>query len=323
MVVSVYAVIACYLHAVKGITAIGMFCLIKEDDIMGMGIGSIGSEQVKTLMTTSNTSDKSKKSNKTSSGITGLFSFSPKKKTTKKKKLSYNFKKISNQIMSSKTSTNAGKALTKARTTYIMLLIQQRSSDYDEEELKSALEHAEEMVRVAKKRKKHMEQEERIIQGSEPTFYEEIEETEESSDLDSMESGKYDGELSAEEMQEIARELEEMTRESIEDSLMELADDLLSVSYGNMSDEEIEELKKKHRAEELRDIMEADMKYLKALFDRLQKEKQQSASARSSSGSASEAESPVSLEIAGVDVAVQAEAAPVEVAEGGTVDVSV
>lgn len=284
---------------------------------MGMGIGAVGSDQVKTLVT----SNASNKSNKASSGITGLFKFSSKKNTTKKKRLFYNFKKISTQIMASKTSTNAGKALTKARTTYIMLLIQQRSSEYDEGELKSALEHAEEIVRVAKKRKKHMEQEERITQVSESAFTEELEESEESSYLDSMKDGEYDGELSAEEMQELAREIEEMTRESMEESLMELADDLLSATYRDMSDEEIEELKRRHRAEELRDIMEADMKYLKALFERLQKEKQQSASIRSNP--VSESASPVSLELAGVEVPVQAEAAPVEAAEGAAVDVSV
>ncbi|MCH5255709.1 MAG: hypothetical protein J1D87_00390 [Lachnospiraceae bacterium] len=292
---------------------------------MGMGIGSVGSDQVRTSQppVNSNKSNKPNNQNKSSSGIAGLVKYSSKKKNTKKKKLFYNFKKVSTQIMTSKTSTNAGKALTKARTTYIMLLIQQRSSEYSEEELKSALEHAEEMVRIAKKRKKHMEQEERVAQVSEPGFDEALDENEEASSyLESLEEGDYDGELSSEEMQEIAREIEEMTRESMEESLMDLANDLLNVSYSNMSDEEIEELKRKHRQEELRDIMEADMKYLKALFERLQREKQQGSSG-SSSGSNNEAVSPVSLEIAGVDVPVQAEAAPVAEAEGAAVDVSV
>ena len=34
----------------------------------------------------------------------------------------------------------------------------------------------------------------------------------------------------------------------------------------------MKQLKKKHRCEEQRDIMEADMRYLKAMFDRLEKE---------------------------------------------------
>lgn len=254
--------------------------------------------------------------NKTNSTITKMFKFS-KPKAKKKKRLSYNFKKISNQIMMSKTAVNAGKALTKARGNVIMLLMRKRSGEYDDKEIKSALEHAKDMERIAKKRKRHMEEEERLAQGGEPLFEEDY--TENAAVENSDE--EYDGELSAEELQDIVQELKELTQDSLEESLREMADELLSTVHADMSDEEIEELKRKHRAAELKEIMDADMKYLKALFERLQKERQQSANISNA----------VSLEIAGMDIPVPAStgesaAAVVEsgaMAEGAAVDVSV
>lgn len=266
---------------------------------MGMKIGAANSKR---------TSIELKKPDGT---LVGTISIS-KAKPRKKKRLSYNFKKISNQILLSKTSANAGKALNKARGTVIMLTMKQRSSDYDDKELKDALEHAKEMARIAKKRKRHMEEEERAEKGK-CLISEGIEED---SDKDELENAdEAEEELSAEELQELAQEYKELMEESVEESLREMADELISTVHEDMSEEEIEALKKRHRADELRRIMEADMKYLKALFDRLQKEKQQSSSASKA----------VSLEIAGVDVPipVTVEEAPVEVAEGGNVDVSV
>lgn len=82
----------------------------------------------------------------------------------KKKKLGYNFKKVSNRILAAKTSLFAGKAVREARTAVVGLLMKQMSGDYDSGELDSALEHARKMERVAKKRKRHMEEEERARQ---------------------------------------------------------------------------------------------------------------------------------------------------------------
>ena len=75
--------------------------------------------------------------------------------------------------------------------------------------------------------------------------------------------------------------------------------------------EELERLKKKHRADELREIAEADMKYLRALFDKLEKDKQ-----------SSPVNSGVSLELSGEEIPVEVIAEPVMV-EGGTIDFSV
>ena len=54
--------------------------------------------------------------------------------------------------------------------------------------------------------------------------------------------------------------------------------DMLSCARMNLSEEELEELKRKHRAQEERQLTRADLKYLKVLFDRLEQEKKQTTS---------------------------------------------
>ncbi|MDE6201993.1 MAG: hypothetical protein K2G19_00790, partial [Lachnospiraceae bacterium] len=80
----------------------------------------------------------------------------------------------------------------------------------------------------------------------------------------------------------------------------------------------IERLKKKHRSDELREIMEADMKYLRAMFDKLAKEKQENSSGVSSYNY--EAAEAVSLEIGGMEMPVDVSGMPA-MAEGGNLDI--
>ena len=53
---------------------------------------------------------------------------------------------------------------------------------------------------------------------------------------------------------------------------------MLACAPGDMSEEEIEELKRKHRTSEEKQLTRADIRYLKALFDGLEQEKRQLAS---------------------------------------------
>lgn len=284
---------------------------------MGMEIGALLPNQVSAGSTNTKSSTSSKKP-EGAAAIVKSFQVS-KKKTKKKKRLSYNFKRVSNQILMSKNTLSASKALNKARGSYMTLLMKKQGGEYNDKEIKSALEHAREMVRIAKKRKRHMEEEEYAVNNGETQITEGME-MEEPEDENSGE--EQDVELSSDELQEIAQELKEMTKESAEESLKELADELTSTVYTDMSKEEIDELKRKHRQDELKDIMEADMKYLKALFDRLQKEKQQSVSSAVEAFDTSDNSSPVSLELGGVEVPVQVEPSAAELVEGATVDVS-
>ena len=255
------------------------------------------------------------------------------KSTQKKyKKLQYNFKRLSNQIMRTKTSVNAKQLVTKTKFQIADLRMKLISGDYSYEEIHNALVHAEKIARVAKKRMKNLEEEEYIEKTgrrSEPDteeLREKQNEQEEFIDTTGM---------SQEEMEKLAQELQE-EMERIEAELDEvikkserLMDEFVQGSKTQMDPQDLEQLKKKHRAEELRDIMKADMEYLKALFNKLAREKE-SAGNSSSGGSDNSSDSSgginisgISLEIGGVDMPVETSVqAPVEVA-GASVDVTV
>ena len=90
--------------------------------------------------------------------------------------------------------------------------------------------------------------------------------------------------------------------------------------------EDLELMKKKHRADEMRAIVEADMKYLKFMFDKLEKERQSNNNSISSYSSVSydsnsSANDSVSLELGGVDIPVEAAPDAMTIVEGGAVDV--
>ena len=80
------------------------------------------------------------------------------------------------------------------------------------------------------------------------------------------------------------------------------------------TEEDLEKIKKKHRSDELREIMEADMKYLKAMINKLERERQELSTQNFSAPS-------VTLEISGVQMPVQTMEAPVT-PEGEVIDVS-
>lgn len=236
-------------------------------------------------------------------------------KNGKKKRLGYNFKRVSTHIMAAKTPLFAGKAVREARSSVVTLLMKKMSGDYDDREVDSALEHARKMERVAKKRRKHMEEEERAKQTGSCMVEEEVETAEEEEKTENEKQAKENEQR----LDEMAKELKRLMEES-EQALKELAQELTDASYEDMDPKQLENMKRRHRAQELREIMEADLKYLKALFDRLSREKQESMSG--SSWDNSNAPSGVSLEIGGVEVPVETSEAPVS-AEGASVDVSV
>lgn len=79
----------------------------------------------------------------------------------KRKKLPYNFKEISAQLMRTTTSDAASRVCAKARRRIAQLMRQKKNGEYDESEVEAALLHAEQMERVAKKRKRNLQTEER------------------------------------------------------------------------------------------------------------------------------------------------------------------
>lgn len=249
-------------------------------------------------------------------------------KTSKKKykKLQYNFKRLSNQIMRTKTSINAKQLTTKTKFQIADLRMKLISGDYDYVEIHNALTHAEKIARVAKKRLKHLQEEENLEKTNRKgmTDPEEMRTQKEEDDEIIDTTG-----MSQDELEELMKDIQEEL-EKIEDDLEEamksqdLMEEFVQGSNQQMDPNDLEMLKKKHRADELRDIMKADMEYLRALFDKLSREKESGASGlgndSSDSSDSSANTSGVSLQLGGIDIPVENVEAPLEIA-GATVDV--
>ena len=197
-----------------------------------------------------------------------------------KKRLPYNFKQMSKQIMMAKTSDAARPLVTRIQAKLSWLYRKLRSDEYGDSEIAAAIIHAAAMEKIAKRKVRHLEEEEAaengtglgMVPGEEDEIYgkDELEKSLEESEK-----------ISEEEMKEMMEEIEELERELAEEAMSELQD-MISCASGDMSEEEIEELKRKHRNEEDRQLTRADLEYLRALFDRLEQEKKQAASGASS-----------------------------------------
>ena len=221
------------------------------------------------------------------------------------KKLKYQFKNISSKILRSKTS----QAARQARREVLRLKRQKQSGNYDDEEIEAAINHAKAMERVAKKKAKHLEEEEmakaaRGIWQGEKVCTDEEERTSdtdqntdpeakeelpcEASDAQSdMDLEKYDypqldefllqtselmveiSDFTSEMMQELSDSMRDMMDEM---GMDELSDTMLSVKK-DIDPADIKMMKIKHRNKEMKEIVKADAEYLKAVFDRLEKMK--------------------------------------------------
>lgn len=229
----------------------------------------------------------------------------------KPKKLKYNFKEISVQILSAKTSGNARKVAGKARNKVALLRQKIKNDDYDSKELESAIAHALKMEKIAKKKMKHLQQEERVKQMGAGDFLE-LPQTEEETDLEGLDQQK-DFTQKEDELKQLMQEYEQLMEEVMKQSneLLSgdmLMDELTENAPEDMQPEDLDLLKKKHRAKEQKEIAEADLQYLKAMFERLAKEKQEIGN---NSMQNSNSSSGVLLELAGQEIPVQTAEVPV------------
>ncbi len=236
------------------------------------------------------------------------------KKAAKKKKLNYNHRRISRQITMSKTTSGIRRVITRARDQVVDLLRKQMSGKYDETDVRHAIIHARKMERVARKKKKHLEQEEKAKVTGKAL----VEKGEDSSLKEEEELEKAANGLSKEELEKLIAEYEELMQKMEETNGMdEVMKEYMGASEVEMSPEQLDQLRKKHRSDEMKDIVEADMKYLKALFNKLAREQQENANGNPS----------VSLELDGVDIPIPQEteqaASAAEMVEGANVDVTV
>ena len=194
----------------------------------------------------------------------------------KKKSALYSFKQISSQVLQAKTSTKAMEVSNSIRAKIGLLRKQLKNGDYDEEEILRAILHAEMVQRACEKKEKNLKMEEtaqRNIEGKEEIPVEPQESIEEAvSDEEIEELEREEFEALMEKLELSAEDMMEMAEETVD--LDENLDEMAKVLSGSMTAEDLEQLKVKHRSDEARDILQADLKYLKALFDRLQSEKE-------------------------------------------------
>ena len=234
----------------------------------------------------------------------------------KRRRSDYSFKQVSAQVLSAKTSDKASQVRTSIGMKLNLLYKRRKGGEYDEEEITRAILHAEQLLRACKKKEKHLKMEEAAEKHMKGSTVEEREDPVEEAVADEKEQT-----LEAEEFQALMEKLEldmeemyEKAEEAVE--LDEELEELSKALSGDIEPQDLKQMKLKHRSEEQRDILQADLKYLKALFDRLQAEKESNgkgSSSRTYSGSG------VIMTFDGMDVPVEPEA-PIPAEAGGTVD---
>lgn len=235
-------------------------------------------------------------------------------KKKKYKKLNYNYKEISGKILRAKTSMSARQTVISARTKVAALRRKYGCGEYNDKDLEIAIVHAEKMVRIAKKKLNNLKAEEQAERTSKAAKVTEENEYEEEDSFGIEEMQPEEGEASKQDFREMIRQLEQELQElERENKLDELTDQFLG--GGKMSKEDLDRWKKKHRCDEIRQIVEADMKYLKAMFQRMVQEQQEMANAAILEISNATTNTPVIISVAMAS-------APAG-AEGETVDASV
>jgi hypothetical protein len=268
--------------------------------------------------------------------------------SNKIKKLKYQFKNLSVQILRSKTSMAARKAASQARREVLRLKNERQTGEYDSDEIEAAIAHAKAMERVAKKKAAHLQEEEmakasggicadvqvdeeeRKTQETENSEFDENAEDYEDeyedysgyadeADLQEL-LGTYGnwstslGDISEmiSDMSELSEEMYDTMSESMKEMLEEMGLDELSDSLeavkGDMDPEDLKALKIKHRNKEMKDIVKADSDYLKAMFNHLEKSKGSSAIPGMSGGQTVVASSPA-LTVSTVNLSAVAAAA--------------
>lgn len=195
------------------------------------------------------------------------------KTKTKVKKLRYSFKAISSQIMKSKTSVTARQVAGKAKREVVRLRQKKLSAQYDPEEVQIALTHAMKIERVAKKKVKHLLEEEMVKVTGGPCAGELEEKMNEGSDQEkaeeavaAMENGMsgedaaamqqtraMSSQEQAQYIQEQMQAMQEMMQAQMEQMqyAMEMAQEEMQASMEDMMSEFMEEME-----ESMKELME-------------------------------------------------------------------
>ena len=274
------------------------------------------------------------------------------------KKLKYQFKNISSKILRSKTSQAAKQAAGQARREVLRLKRQKQNSDSDSEEIEAAIAHAQAMERVAKKKAKHLEEEEMVKAAGGIWQGDRIseEETKDVPDAEA-ENARNAEEMSAEdsanevsgdfsayeyagdsydisdyvdlgidafyaqtgdfmsEMSDFTSEMMQEMSDSLRDLMEEMGLDGLSDNAVSVNREidpaDLKMMKIKHRNKEMKDIVKADAEYLKAVFNHLEKMKDNVVIPTGNAGAVSSGMTGTSFSADAVGVGVSAAPVPV------------
>lgn len=216
-----------------------------------------------------------------------------KEEKTEKPAKKYQYREVETKILRAKTALSAGQAVIAAKRKVLEVKRMLSSAKGDPEELEFALTHAKRMELVARKKKHHLELEELAentrkrdereeaeeeasagmknalveteedrVTAREDEIFEEREEQAEELVSELEESG---AELSEESMGSLNEMIAEFGEEELKmlEEAMEMLESLEFIDP-HMSEEELEELKRKHRAAEQKAIVKADMDYLKS-----------------------------------------------------------
>ena len=220
-------------------------------------------------------------------------------------KKKYQYKNVSSKIVQGKTSLMVRKALSSAKTEIRNLQKAKASGKYDKNELEAALAHAKVMERIARKKIRHLEEEEMAKatgKGKYEEYLEKFEKNPENATDDINENAideqdneyeellcpAFNGEYSDFEnsidyeeyefdFEKISSTLEELTNSMLED-LIDSTDELLSgmgiddlsedlsAATGKMTEDDIKKMEINHRNKEMKEIVKANAEYLKAIF---------------------------------------------------------
>ena len=221
--------------------------------------------------------------------------------TLEKKKLKYSYKAISSKIINCKKSYNAKEVISQAKREVARLKKLRSKGEYDSEELEAAIAHAQAMERVAKKKARHLEEEE-MVKAAGGACLGELEDREESEEISDEELTDEELEnLSDEELAELSEDVDVeeidfediVSPEQIDDIMNDMLNEMSEELSNLMEDMGLDELFDgmgmsvdkdmdpadfkmmviKHRNKEMKDMAEADGEYLKEIFDMLAKQK--------------------------------------------------
>lgn len=226
----------------------------------------------------------------------------------KLKKLKYHYKDISSKIMRSKTLAMARQVVSQAKREVLRLKREKQSGKYDSEEIDAAIVHAKAMERIARKKVKHLEEEEMAKacgglcadsqisderteeeQEKDRTSIDELEREElQHEDIQQEEFQQEEllteqtiepitiSEMNASVLEDLSQELFHEMSEELQNLMSELGidelNDSLLAAKRDMDPADLKEMKIKHRNREMKEIVKADNEYLKAYFKYLEKQ---------------------------------------------------